>query len=193
MSPRALVDLVVALLVALAATGCASQVATYSESEQARLDEYDRAAQRVFRSRDIAGQWPAVRVGWEGDLWEQGKPPAYFSPRTGLADLGRPGVIVLNRRVLADDFVAQAVLSHELAHFVLKHDADGHCRDRQAECDLEARVASVEMLMTGWDMSYADAVRLQYAYLKSAVRRESSVCPELQGFASRFELTATCD
>ncbi len=38
---------------------------------------------------------------------------------------------VLNRRVLADDFVTQAVLSHELAHFVLKHDADGRCRDRQ--------------------------------------------------------------
>ncbi len=47
--------------------------------------------------------------------------------------------------------------------------------------------------MTGWDMSYADSVRLQYAYLKGVVRWQSSACPELQGFAARFELTASCD
>jgi len=193
MTPRVLAHVTVALLVVVTAAGCAAPAVSYSEGEQARIDEYDRAAQRVFRSRDIAGPWPAVRVGWEGDLWEQGRPPAYYSTKTGFADYGRPGVIVLNRRALADDFVAQAVLSQELAHFVLKHDADDRCRDRQAECDLEARVTSVEILMTGWDMSYNDAVRLQYAYLKSAVRRQTSVCPELQGFASRYELTATCD
>jgi len=34
---------------------------------------------------------------------------------------------------------------------------------------------------------------LQYAYRKSVVRRQSSACPELQGFAARFELTASCD
>jgi hypothetical protein len=47
--------------------------------------------------------------------------------------------------------------------------------------------------MTGWDLSYEDAVRLQYAYLKSVVRRHGGACPELLGFAARFELSTTCE
>jgi hypothetical protein len=198
MSARLRVRVVHALLAGLCAAGCASapgsySPGSYSDDEQARLAEYDRAAERVLRSRDVPGPWPAVRVGWDGALWEQGKPPAYYTTRTGLADLGRPGVIVVNRRVLADDFVAEAVLSQELAHYILKHAGEGRCRERPQECDIEARVTSVELLMTGWDLSYEDAVRLQYAYLKSVVRRHGGACPELLGFAARFELSTTCE
>jgi predicted SprT family Zn-dependent metalloprotease len=110
---------------------------------------------------------------------------------------------VVNRPVLAEDYIAQAVLSHELAHFVLGH-TDERCRDRQHECEVEAYVASVELLMTGWGHSYADAVRLQYAYLKSVVlavqRGDATVarghvdpCRELQEFSARFQASATCD
>jgi len=65
-------------------------------------------------------------------------------------------------------------------------------------------VASVELLMTGWGHSYPDAVRLQYAYLKSVVlavqRGDATVarghvdpCRELQEFSARFQTTASCD
>ena len=57
--------------------------------------------------------------------------------------------------------------------------------------------------MTGWDLSYADAVRLQYAYLKSvllAVQRDATTvagdrdpCRQLQEFAARFKASATCE
>ena len=110
---------------------------------------------------------------------------------------------MVNRPVLADDYVAQAVLSHELAHFVLGH-TDDRCRDRQHECEVEAYVGSVELLMTGWGHSYSDAVRLQYAYLKSVVlavqRGEATVarghvdpCRELQDFSARFQTAGGCD
>jgi hypothetical protein len=62
----------------------------------------------------------------------------------------------------------------------------------------------VELLMTGWDLEYSDAVRLQYAYLKSvvlAVRREEATpsrgagdpCRELEEFAVRFKTSAACE
>ena len=58
--------------------------------------------------------------------------------------------------------------------------------------------------MTGWDLSYADAVRLQYAYLKSvvlavqrgdvaAVASDRDPCRALQEFAARFKASATCE
>jgi hypothetical protein len=57
--------------------------------------------------------------------------------------------------------------------------------------------------MTGWDLDYSDAVRLQYAYLKSvvlAVRREETTspgprdpCRELEEFAARFKTSAACE
>ena len=115
-----------------------------------------------------------MRIGDDPALSAMARPAAYFTPRTGFGDLGRPGRIMINRAVVADDLIAQAVLSHELAHFVLGH-GDGRCQSHRHECEVEAHVASVELLMTGWDLDYSDAVRLQYAYLKSvvlAVRRE---------------------
>jgi hypothetical protein len=105
--------------------------------------------------------------------------------------------------VLADDYIARAVLSHELAHFVLGH-GDGKCQSRRHDCEVEAHVASVELLMTGWDLEYSEAVRLQYAYLKTvvlAVRREEGAppggsgdpCRELEEFAARFKTPAGCE
>jgi hypothetical protein len=193
-----------AAALALGLGGCAAGLRPpYTDPEQVRVDEYERAAERVLRSREIEGRPPVVRVSADPALVNAGHPAGYFAPRTGLADVGRPGAIVINRTVLADDYVAQSVLSHELAHYVLGH-ADGRCKDRQHECEVEAYVTSVELLMTGWGQSYSDAVRLQYAYLKSVVlavqRGEATVarghgdpCRELQEFAARFQATATCD
>jgi hypothetical protein len=193
-----------AAVLALGLAGCAGRVSPpYSDGEQARLDEYEQAAGRILKSREIGGRPPIVHVGSDPALVNAGHPAAYYRPRAALADLGRPGTIVINRSVLADDYIAQAVLSHELAHFVLGH-TDDRCRDRQHECEVEAYVGSVELLMTGWGHSYADAVRLQYAYLKSVVlavqRGEATVarghidpCRELQEFSTRFQASATCD
>src|SRR6266481_5400259 len=78
------------------------------------------------------------------------------------------------------------------------------CRERRLECEIEARIASVERLMTGWGLEYADAIRLQYAYLKSvllaaqrgevpATPGKSDPCRELQEFATRFKAQASCE
>ncbi|HEY7651269.1 MAG TPA: hypothetical protein VIG07_00500 [Methylomirabilota bacterium] len=190
-------------VVVLGVTGCASQLKPYADPEQARIDEYERAAEQILRSRGIDGPPPVVRIGSDPALVNAGRPAAYYTPRTGLGDLGRPGRILINRAAIADDYIAQAVLSQELAHFVLGH-ADGRCRDRRHECEVEASITSVELLMTGWDLSYADAVRLQYAYLKSvvlAVQRGDTTtvagdrdpCRQLQEFAARFKASATCE
>jgi hypothetical protein len=191
------------LLALLALTACAGPLRSFSEPEQSRIDEYERAARQILHSRGIAGPPPAVRVGEDPALVALARPAAYYTPRTGFGDLGRPGRIVINRAVVADDYIAQAVLSHELAHFVLGH-GDGQCQARRHECEVEAHVASVELLMTGWDLEYSEAIRLQYAYLKSvvlAVRREEGApsgavgdpCRELEEFAARFKTAGACD
>jgi hypothetical protein len=191
-------------VLALDLSGCAARMTPpYSDAERARVDEYERAAERVLTSREIAGRPPSVQVGSDPALVNAGHPAAYYQRRATLVDLGRPGAIVVNRPVLAEDYIAQAVLSHELAHFVLGH-TDERCRDRQHDCEVEAYVTSVELLMTGWGHSYADAVRLQYAYLKSVVlavqRGDATVAPghvdpcrELQEFSTRFQASATCE
>jgi hypothetical protein len=190
------------IVAATGLTGCAGRVQPYSDPEQARIDEYERAAGQILRSRGIDGPPPVVRIGSEPELVSAGRPTAYYTARAGFRDVGRPGAIVINRAVVADDYIAQAVLSRELAHYVLGH-ADGRCQDRRHECEVEANITSVELLMTGWDLSYSDAVRLQYAYLKSvllAVQRGDASAPagprdpcrELQEFAARFKASATC-
>jgi len=191
------------VVVALGLTACARPVKSFTDLEQARIDEYERAARQVLQSRGIEGPPPAVRVSSDPALSAMARPAAYFTPRTGFSDLGRPGRIMINRAVLTDDLITEAVLSHELAHFVLGH-GDGRCQSRRHECEVEAHVASVEILMTGWDLEYSDAVRLQYAYLKSvvlAVRREEATpssgagdpCRELEEFATRFQTSAACE
>ncbi len=195
--------LMAAAVVVLGLTGCASQLKPITDPEQARIDEYERAAELILRSRGIDGPPPAVRIGSDPALVNAGRPAALYTPRTGLGDLGRPGRIMINRAVIADDYIAQAVLSQELAHFVLGR-ADARCQEHRHECEVEASITSVELLMTGWDLSYADAVRLQYAYLKSvvlAVQRgdaaalasERDPCRALQEFAARFKTSATCE
>jgi hypothetical protein len=198
MAPR-----LVPVLAALALSACAAPMASFTDPEQARVHEYERAARQILQSRSIEGPPPAVRIGEDPALVALARPAAYYTPRTGLGDLGRPGRILVNRPALADDYIAQAVLSHELAHFVLGH-GDGRCQGRRHECEVEAHVASVELLMTGWDLEYSEAVRLQYAYLKSvvlAIRREEGApsgavgdsCRELEEFSARFKTSGTCD
>jgi hypothetical protein len=193
----------VVLVVALGLAACAVPLRSFTDLEQARIDEYERAARQILESRGIKGAPPAVRIGEDAALSAMARPAAFFTPRTGFSDIGRPGRILINRAVVADDLIAQAVLSHELAHFVLGH-GDGRCQSRRHECEVEAHVASVELLMTGWDLDYGDAVRLQYAYLKSvvlAIRREEATpsrsagdpCRELEEFAARFKTSSACD
>jgi hypothetical protein len=194
-----------AFLVTIAAglAGCATGSAGYSEPEQARVDAYERAAGQILQSRGMKAPAPVVRIGTDPTLAGAGRPAGYYTDRSGFRDAGRPGSIVVNHAAMADDFIAQAVLSQELAHYVLGH-VDDRCRDRRIECDIEARIASVELLMTGWGLDYTDAIRLQYAYLKSVVlaaRRgditvvagPSDPCRELQEFAARYKATASCE
>jgi len=188
------------LLAAIALAGCATGSGAYSEPEQARIDAYERAAEQVLQSRGMKGPAPVVRVGTDPSLAVAGRPAGYYTDQGRAA---RPGMIVVNRAAVADDYIAQAVLSHELAHYVLGH-ADGACRERRLECEIEARIASVELLMTGWGLEYSDAIRLQYAYLKSVVLAaqrgdvavapgKSDPCRELQEFATRFKASASCE
>ena len=188
------------LLAAIALAGCATGSGAYSEPEQARIDAYERAAEQVLQSRGMKGPAPVVRVGTDPSLAAAGRPAGYY---TDPGRPTRPGMIVVNRAAVADDYIAQAVLSHELAHYVLGH-ADGACRERRLECEIEARIASVELLMTGWGLEYSDAIRLQYAYLKSVVLAaqrgdvavapgKSDPCRELQEFATRFKASASCE
>jgi hypothetical protein len=183
------------LAAALGLAGCATGSRSYTEPEQARIDAYERAAEQILQSRGMKGRAPAVRVGTDPSLAGAGRPAGYYT------DQGRR--IVVNRAAVADDYIAQAVLSQELAHYVLGH-ADNACRERRLECEIEARIASVELLMTGWGLEYSDAIRLQYAYLKSVVLAaqrgevpatpgKSDPCRELQEFATRFKAQASCE
>ncbi len=200
MRPGCRVAFVVAIAVGLA--GCATGSTGYSEPEQARIDAYERAAEQVLESRGMKGPAPVVKIGTDPTLANAGRPAGYYTDRSSFRNGGR-GSIVVNHAAMADDFIAQAVLSQELAHYVLGH-ADDRCRDRRIDCDIEARIASVELLMTGWGLEYTDAIRLQYAYLKSVVlaaRRGdlpiapggSDPCRELQEFAARYKATASCE
>ena len=191
-----------AVTIAAGLTGCATGTPGYSEPEQARIDAYERAAEQVLQSRGMKGPAPIVRIGTDPHLTTAGRPAGYYTDRSSFRDAGRSRIVV-NHAAMADDFIAQAVLSQELAHYVLGHVED-RCRDRRIECEIEARIASVELLMTGWGLEYSDAIRLQYAYLKSVVlaaRRgdisvapgRSDPCRELQEFAARYKATATCE
>ena len=193
---------VLLLVPAVGLAGCATGSAGYSEPEQARIDAYERAAEQVLQSRGMKGPAPVVRIGTDPVLASAGRPAGYYTDRSGVRDAGRASIVV-NQAAMADDFIAQAVLSQELAHYVLGH-ADDRCRDRRIECEIEARIASVELLMTGWGLDYSDAIRLQYAYLKSVVLAaqrgdvpvapgRSDPCRELQEFAARYKAQASCE
>ena len=190
------------MTIAAGLTGCATGGPRYSEPEQARIDEYERAAEQVLQSRGMTGPAPIVRIGTDPTLAGAGRPVGYYTDRSSVLAAGR-GRIVVNHAAMADDFIARAVLSQELAHYVLGHDED-RCRDRRVECEIEARITSVELLMTGWGLEYSEAIRLQYAYLKSVVlaarRGDLAVtpdrgdpCRELQEFAVRYKATVSCE
>ncbi|HEX7213543.1 MAG TPA: hypothetical protein VF578_04985, partial [Methylomirabilota bacterium] len=79
-------------VLALELTGCAAQVTPpYSDAERARVDEYERAAERVLISREIAGRPPSVQVGSDPALVSAGHPAAYYQRRPALTGIGRPG------------------------------------------------------------------------------------------------------
>jgi hypothetical protein len=188
--------------IAAGLAGCATGTPGYSEPEQARVDAYERAAEQVLQSRGMKGPAPIVRIGTDPTLASAGRPVGYYTDRSSFRDAGRTSIVV-NHAAMADDFIAQAVLSQELAHYVLGHVED-RCRDRRVECEIEARITSVELLMTGWGLEYSEAIRLQYAYLKSVVLAaqrgdvatapgRSDPCRELREFAARYKATASCE
>ena len=72
-----------ALVAVLALTACAAPLKSFTDPEQARIDEYERAARQVLESRGIKGLPPAVRVTAEPALATMARPAAYFTPRTG--------------------------------------------------------------------------------------------------------------
>src|ERR1700674_5451922 len=104
----------VVLVVALGLAACAVPLRSFTDLEQARIDEYERAARQILDTRGIKGEAPAVRIDEEPALSAMALSAAFFTPRTGFSDIGRPGRILINRAVVADDLIAQAVLSHEL-------------------------------------------------------------------------------
>src|SRR6185312_6046368 len=175
-----------AFLVTIAAglAGCATGSAGYSEPEQARVDAYERAAGQILQSRGMKAPAPVVRIGTDPTLAGAGRPAGYYTDRSGFRDAGRPGSIVVNHAAMADDFIAQAVLSQELAHYVLGH-VDDRCRDRRIECDIEARIASVELLKTVVLAARRGDI--------TVVAGRSDPCRELQEFAARYKATASCE
>ena len=86
-----------------------------------------------------------------------------------LRDRGRR--IVVNRAAVADDYIAQAVLSQELAHYVLAHDAPlpgdsaEEMRHAYQERELDANAKSVEILERVGGLSEERALKTVYAYL----------------------------
>lgn len=88
----------------------------------------------------------------------------------------RRGFFAVNRLVLGSQF-RDAIVAHELAHYVLGHDAPltspaGEARLREREQrELEANAKSVEILAWVKPMPEEQALRLVYGYLLNVHRR----------------------
>jgi len=85
--------LMAAAVLVLGLTGCASQLKPYTDPEQARIDEYERAAQQILRSRGIDGPPPVVRIGSDPALAQA----ARRSSRSSAAARGRTLALSLPR------------------------------------------------------------------------------------------------
>src|SRR5258707_7253332 len=115
---------------ALGLGGGARGSGAYTDPEQAGIDAYEGAAEQILQSRGMKGPAPAVRVGADPSLAGAGRPAGYYS------DQGRR--IVVNRAAVADDYIAQAVLSPGLGHYGPRHPGNA-CPERRLACEIEAR------------------------------------------------------
>jgi hypothetical protein len=88
----------------------------------------------------------------------------------------RRGFFAVNRLVLGSEF-RDAIVAHELAHYVLGHDAPltspaGEARRREREQrELDANAKSVEILAEVKQVPEEHALRLVYGYLLNVHRR----------------------
>lgn len=96
------------------------------------------------------------------------------NPR-GPAGLYRRGYFAVSERTLSSSF-RDAIVAHELAHYVLGHDAplrgvsDAELKREYQERELEANAKSVEILSRAAGMSEERALRTVYDYLLGAHR-----------------------
>jgi hypothetical protein len=88
----------------------------------------------------------------------------------------RRGFFAVNRLVLGSEF-RDAIVAHELAHYVLGHDAPlssppGDARRREREQrELDANAKSVEILVAVRRVPEDQALRMVYSYLLNVHRR----------------------
>lgn len=88
----------------------------------------------------------------------------------------RRGFFAVNRLVLSSEF-RDAIVAHELAHYVLGHDAplagatsDARRRDREQR-ELDANATAVEILVWVRQVPEDQALRMVYSYLINVHRR----------------------
>jgi hypothetical protein len=88
----------------------------------------------------------------------------------------RRGFFAVNRLVLSSEF-RDAIVAHELAHYVLGHDAplagatnDARRREREQR-ELDANAAAVEILVWVRQVPEDQALRMVYSYLLNVHRR----------------------
>ena len=88
----------------------------------------------------------------------------------------RRGFFAVNRLVLSSEF-RDAIVAHELAHYVLGHDAPlagatGDARRREVELrELDANAKAVEILVWVRQVPEDQALRMVYSYLLNVHRR----------------------
>src|SRR3981081_2368240 len=95
-----------ALVVVLGLTACAAPLRSFTDPEQARIDEYERAARQILESRGIQGPPPAVRVSSDPALAAMARPAASFTARTGFGDLDPPGRLMINLAAIAGHLIS---------------------------------------------------------------------------------------
>lgn len=198
------------LLVLSAVTlgGCVSmgQVRPYTSEEQAVLDDYQRAGERIIgrmqpslKGKQLANAVPNIRVADDFSIWTMKHPAAYIQKARGLMNERYPATIYLDRKVLAYPLKARAVLAHELGHYVSGHTSYAQaCVGRAAICEAESNVMAPTLLHEGWGMTWPDSVNLIYAYLIAGVRAPTpaggwpvgheSPCGHVRTFAANFNL-----
>lgn len=104
------------------------------------------------------------------------------------------------------EIIRRAVFAHEMVHGLRRHYASQECSTAPAVCENEANVGSVGLLVIGWDMSEAEAIRLQYTFLKVRAGEpgnngHASACDEIKAFSAgiasirpgvQLEIPAAC-
>ena len=167
-----------ALLAALVLTGCT----TLTPAQQARVDAYQALADRV------TAHYGASRVlVMRADL------------RTGTGGvMEHRGRLLVSERTLTSRW-GEALVAHELAHWVLGHRFEETVPGPDKE--LAAHVEAVRVLMVGKSWIEEQAFRTYLAYLWSAKLAQDrgtpvplghrAVCREIADFVSRFPAQAS--